>query len=434
MSGIRAAGARPPRRAGAGRGAIAASRSTRPAATSRGDAAQRDRPRGARSKDVQPRRRASAATAAADGPSRSPVSRAAVPEHGDHPPLDRHRALELDQLLGDRHASSASHGSGRRRDPQARVGAHRPGRSPGRRGSASWNGRRSSSTPVAKRIRAIALGRRLAPSARARRTARGRAPAARRRRGPRSPPRCSSRCSDAPRRRVRPSAEPPPSRNGHGGTTSTRSSIIRPRRLTAGVLVAAQEVDVDQERVARDDLAQPALGLACACGAAPGARRRLTTATVAAPATKPGRRQRGRLAGGHGGGQRRLDDRAGRPATGQPVDDLAPPGRPPASRSRTRQHDGSARTIARRPSSARARARRRPEHPVPVRRADAEAALVVLEVVAHVQLAQPPPDRRCAARGGALRSGPCRRPGSPPRKPAPNAVAASPPSTSQNSA
>jgi hypothetical protein len=36
----------------------------------------------------------------------------------------------------------------------------------------------------------------------------------------------SSRWSAAPRRRIRPSIEPPPSRNGHGGRTSTRSSAI----------------------------------------------------------------------------------------------------------------------------------------------------------------------------------------------------------------
>ena len=165
-------------------------RSTRPLATSR--AARRSasaRPARGRS-DCSSRRRA-AASVPALGRSRSPRALAAAAEPRDDPALDRGRARELDELLADRpgerlegvRAARARADPGRARSDGAdqRVIAE-----------ALRNGRRSSSTPSAKRIRAIASSRprarrRQLPSAR-RAGPRDRARAARRARrraGPR---------------------------------------------------------------------------------------------------------------------------------------------------------------------------------------------------------------------------------------------------------
>ena len=299
--GSAAAGARPPRRApeprrGAHRGLEVGA----PGGDLARDAAQRDRPLGREVERGQPRRRDARRPRPARGPSRSPVSAQRMPEHGDHPPLDRHRALELDQLLGDR---------GEQRLPRHAAGGARAGAGCARTAlpitgsdwKRSWNGRRSSSTPVAKRIRAI-------PSAAA---ASVRARAA-------NSTRSARRLHDADVHRARrrgAAAAAATRRAGASGRRPTRrragtATAARPRpgarpsgRSVTAALVAAQQVDVDQERVRGDDLAQPVLGLACACGAARGcgggARRRPSRRrrrSRSPPARPPGGRARARAA------------------------------------------------------------------------------------------------------------------------------------------
>ena len=181
-----------------------------------------------------------------------------------------------------------------------------------------------------------------------------------------------------------------------------------------GGSIAPEQVDVDQERVARDDLPHHAL-LLLRAGRAPGA---------AAGHDRGGHGAGGEAGGGQRGGLPGRERRVRRSAPAPACGSRRPGGRRPprsslprlqgtaecrALRSRSAQHDARADARERRSRSA-----ARPEHAVPVRRADAEAALVVLEVVAHVQLAQPRARRACAAGGGARGSGPCRRPGSRP--------------------
>ena len=202
------------------------------------------------------------------------------------------------------------------------------------------------------------------------------------------------------------------SRNGHGGATSTRSStgaaghaVAQSRR--AGGRRPGTSCDAD-------DLAERRPWPARARGAArdarrrrdDGDRRRRRRRSPSRPARRPGgaghgRRASGRLGDARGGrrdGQRRRRPRRlGRPAASSLTN----------SHSMTARLDGTPTRLSGRVAAAVPNTRSQ------YGRADAEAPLVVLEVVAHVQLAQPPARRASAARGGARGSGPCRRRGSP---------------------
>ena len=186
----------------------------------------------------------------------------------------------------------------------------------------------------------------------------------------------------------------PPSR-GRGGTataacTSTRSSTGASAQGDAQS--RAQQVDVDQERVASRRSRRPRPSCACLrrgpLGAAAGARPRRSTA----PADEAGGRQRGGLARRAASAcVARLEH--ARVARRRPEGRRRPRPRLPGQLtvvlvSMTAQQDACG------TPPRRARSGQRAEHAVPVRRADAEAALVVLEVVAHVQLPQPAPDAR----------------------------------------
>ena len=228
-----------------------------------------------------------------------------------------------------------------------------------------------------------------------------------------------------PRRRSRPSAEPPRSRNGHGGRTSTRSSR-RPRHsyraARRDARGASRNVRAQSRRIrctsTRNELLEtispivPFLRRRRRDGRAapprdarPPSRRPATKPVAASAAACDGRHRRGpRTAPAPAGGRsgdgigRRRPLRSGVSLSGSWLT------------RRTHSMTASTRPAA----STGAPLRRGAEDVVPVRARHAEAALVVLEVVAHVQLAQPPPDGACADGDGARGSGSCRRPGSRP--------------------
>ena len=131
---------------------------------------------------------------------------------------------------------SASHGSGARRTRSSGI-ARTALPITGSSRNSSWNGRRSSSTAVAKRSRRIphiASGSEPARAPKITRSGAGWMTAT----WTGAPSRCRSRWSDAPRRRISPSADPPRRRNGHGGRTSTRSSWCTPRLIPGRAAVA----------------------------------------------------------------------------------------------------------------------------------------------------------------------------------------------------
>ena len=216
-------------------------------------------------------------------------------------------------------------------------------------------------------------------------TRRGGAGARRRSRG-----RCGTATAASPRRADRPARQP---------------------RATGSI--AAQQVDVDQERVARDDLAHHAL-LALAPAGRPRRGGGVTTATVAAPAAKPVAASAAACRAGSGARRAGSSTRVWFATTGRPSTTSTPPRLQATLAVVLVGHARHSMTHRSRRSRRLRVCGRGPEHAVPVRRADAEAALVVLEVVAHVQLAQPCARRACAAGGGARGSGSCRRPGSRP--------------------
>ena len=361
----------------------AARRSTRP----RGDLARRAR-RSASARcgrEVERCSRAGAAPAIDRRRRRvaQPGARAAAAERGDQPPLDRHRALELDQLLGDRGQQRLQRL--RRRGARAAAGAARTARPiSGSSRKRSWNGRRSSSTPVAKRMPLDAPS---APPPRrgaGARTARGRARAGPRATSTGSPSTCSSRWSAgaaAAQQAVRrAAAEPERPRRPHldadlgtpsGSLRSTASRAQGPRDLPRPHPPlnprASRWTSTRNEFEVTISPSTPLLAAPPARGARP--RRRRTTADRRRAGDEPGGRQRGGLPRGHRRRRRRgSSTAAARPTTGRPSTTS------PSSCRRTwltgSMHDCHSMTIAS-DAAHRVRAlRRRAEDDVPVGRAD----------------------------------------------------------------
>ena len=180
-------------------------RSSRPAATASCAAAHGQRPLGGEVERDQPRRRLGG-----DHRGRGRVAHAgggaAVAERGDQPPLDLHRALELDQLLGDR---------AQQRLPRVRLAAY-PQRAVGPH-SAPDHGVAAEAVPERPQVVVDARGEAQPRDAGARgglgrrhgrRTGPGRAPAA--------------RCRPAPARRRSAAAAGAPRRGGAAGRPSKR--------------------------------------------------------------------------------------------------------------------------------------------------------------------------------------------------------------------
>ena len=419
----------------------AASRSTRPRGDLGRGAAQRERARGREVERREPRRRGGGDARPAAGASRRPGARAAARRArrsagaGSRP---RARTRSAARVIA---AASASHGSGARRDAQLRARRARARPITGRRGRrrGTGAGRRR------RRWRSAAAG---SPTSRRAPTSRARAedhavgarlddgdvhglavavqqPLQRRRRG-------GAAARPASRRAAR---------NGHGGATSTRSSCIavtgRGRVARGGALrtrrhgaradarATLRRARARQSRSRRRCTStrnefEPTISPIAPFLRRRAARRprrrahdrrrsRRRRRSRSPPARRPARAGTaapGATGSGTGGGLGR---------DGQAVDDLALVGVARMSGSvLTQPHSMTGRSDG----VQRARcSRRRAEDVVPVGRRDAEAALVVLEVVAHVQLAQPAARRACAAGGGARGSGSCRRPGSRPGSP-----------------
>ncbi len=311
------------------------------------------------------------------------------------------RALELDQLLGDRgHAASptGSAGGGRAAPAGARTRApdhagRRRKRVVERRAGRRRRRSRSASARDARGRRGRSRGaRRAANSTRSGARLRRCRPA---RASPVDPQ--PSRCaSAAPRRRVSPShRRRRPSRNGHGGDGPRRAASTRRAPTSApptrplsrgGCRWTSTRNEFDAHDLAERRLARTAR-LRRARGRGGGAPRRPSPR----PATKPVRRQRGGLArrqasGGAG------SIAAGPPTTGRPSTTsrlLSVPRRLAHGLDSMTSLPGRLRLAVSRAGRGTVR-----NTTIPVRRADPEAALVVLEVVAHVQLAQPPPEPR----------------------------------------
>ena len=274
MPGIaRSAAARPARR----RSARATSRAARRSVSARIGA----RPAATSSAGAAP------ATAAAAGMSRRPVCGQRRPERGDQVALDRDRALERDQLLGDRPGERLPR-LGPPPHAQRRICAHR-----------AADQRVVAEALVERPQVVVDAGARSASAARPTRAASSEAlrphedhavgdRAASRRRAPAPRRGAAAAGAPLPRRRSSPSSEPPPRRNGHGGCTTSRTRPKRPLRRPppAPRLVPPHQVDVDEERVARRR-SRRSRPCSCAAGARPGCAAGATTATVAAPATKP---------------------------------------------------------------------------------------------------------------------------------------------------
>ena len=238
--------------------------------------------------------------------SRSPVCGQRRPSRADEPALDRERPLELDQLLGDRPRQRLPR-LGAAVDAQ-RAGARAPpGRSAGRREALV---ERPQVVVDAER-EAHPLDRR---GGRRPRVAAGReqhALAARSARPPRAPARrrrAAAACSVAPRRRRMPSPRAAPDaerpRRRHLDPQLDRRVSARARRS-----IAPEQVDVDQERVARDDLAERAL-LRLRRRAGRVARRRDDRGDGHGAGDEAGRGERGGLTGGQRRGDRAARARA----------------------------------------------------------------------------------------------------------------------------
>ena len=180
--------------------------------------------------------------------------------------------------------ASASHGAGAAVDAQVRVRAHR------------LADHRVAGEALVERPQVLVdaggeahpldrgLGRR--PARRARpRTARAAARSATTATSTGSSPTCSSRISDAPRRRRIPSPEPRPMRNGHGGVTSTRRSTGASAQGEPAQSRRSRWTSTRNELLETISPTTPFLRLRAARGRL--ARRRVTTAAVTAPAAKP---------------------------------------------------------------------------------------------------------------------------------------------------
>ena len=246
-----------------------------------GGAAQRERPRRREVERGEPRRGERRHGGRRRAASRSPVRGAAGRRARDQPALDLDRALELDQLLADRGEERLPR---QRRAAEAQVrGARGPrGRSPGRRGRRRGTGAGRRRRPVAKRIRRIPHIASGSDAARAPKITRPRA-------GwitatwTGAPSRCSSRWSrraPAPGQAVRRSAAEPERpgrgdldaelvlhRRAAGQSRRTRCTSTR-KEFEPTISPSAPLPFLRRRRETRE-------------------RRRATTATVAAPATKP---------------------------------------------------------------------------------------------------------------------------------------------------
>ena len=195
-------------------------------------------------------------------------------------------------------------------------------RSPGRRGSGRGTPRRSSSTPVAKRIRSMPA--RAAASACA---AGGEQDAVARRlddadeHGLAVDPQQALQRGAAPARPARP-CEPPPRRNGHGGRTSTRTSVGSAEQIAGQGSAGPSPGGSGGRRPGTSSTTRSRRGppSCAACAGAAGAAA-VHDRHGGGAGHEPGRRQGGRLTGGHEG-PRGLDrPRLGH--DGQAVDDLA---------------------------------------------------------------------------------------------------------------
>ena len=303
-----------------------------------------------------------------------PRDRAHEPVRGDHPPLQRHRLAELDQLLVD---------GGEQRLPRHGPPAHaqlrlRPHHAADQRVVAEG---------VVERAQVVvdAGGEAHAGDAVQRRRLGGRAG------GEQHAVGRGLHDADVHRLPVRRGAAAAASaRAGGPGRRPTRP----PQPERPGRLDLDAELDRGQSRRRRWTSTrkefdatispEPALGLAALAPRRPVPAARHDRHGGGAR-HEAGGGQGGRLTGRHGGRQRGFDDGGG-DRDGQPVDDL----RLLVVFWRL-AHE--LRSMTDRVDGVTPRCRRlRPEHAVPVRRADPEARLVVLEVMAHVQLAQPPPD------------------------------------------
>ena len=179
------------------------------------------------------------------------------PSARDHAALDRGRALVLDQLLADRPGERLERLRAAA-DAQPRPPPQRARRSADRARSGAGSRRRSSSTPSAKRIRSM-------PCAAASRVA-ARAPnstAPRRGCATRTTHRLARRGAAAARARRRGGAACRPrrqrgSRNGAGGRDlhAQLDAAGAQRVASAIAAAAAEQVHVDEQRAAADDLQQ----------------------------------------------------------------------------------------------------------------------------------------------------------------------------------
>ena len=239
--------------------------------------------------------------------------------------------------------------------------------------------------PAARRMRAMPLaGRRLVARAR------GEHRAGRPRPRTGSPSTCSSRTSPLPRRRVSPSSEPAPSRNGQRGSTTSRTrrrGWTQPAARRPGAPRARQSALRSRWTSIRnefddDDLAERARLLAL-LGRLAGAAARDDRDRRGAGDEARWRRARRPARRGPTGRRRRgssstpgLSATTGRPST------TSPSATSPSSSTTKHRHYRPRRTCM------------VPNTRSQYGRADPEAALVVLEVVAHVQLPQPLPEPR----------------------------------------
>ena len=275
-----------------------ASRSTRPAATSRAARRSASARPAERSQACSSRRRARRQALGRRHVAQA-GARAAAPQAGHDPALDRRRALELDQLLGDRPGQRLERARG-----GARAGGARAQRAADQRVEAEALVEGPQVVVDAER-EAHARDRlpataRVGPAWRVNST-RGRPRAGGRPRRPARPPTCSRRRGTPSRWRATPSRPPwRGSRNGQRG---------RPRDLDHGATVTQSRLSrwtsTRNERLTTDLAERPAEGALrpCAGGAPAAARRgRVDHGDRRGAGDEPRRGDRGRLHGGGGGG------------------------------------------------------------------------------------------------------------------------------------
>ena len=255
------------------------------------------------------------------GASRRPVSGQRRPSRADQPALDRRRALVLDQLLADRPGQRLERvrPAG---DAQPGVGAHRAA------------DQRIEAEALVERPQVLVDPerephpldpplRRARGRPRGRRTARGR-----RQLGDADDDRLVARVQQPVQHAAAHPGQPVEAdAAGAGGTatrgrTSSRTSTPSAAAHSPGL---GDQVDVDQERARADDR-QPAVGAALAGDPARArslrALRRLTSASVAAPATNPVAAAAAACTAGSDAGDERLDRSRTSASTGSAVDDL----------------------------------------------------------------------------------------------------------------